>query len=812
MKKILAPALAWLMLLSCAACGNAVEAPMNTSEPSPQITAEPAPSAGKSAPCTAEEIAATIEAGALAFNGAACEYLIRRQDRLPADVLACLNEHIGEYRVYRLSGADGELAADEAELTDAERLTIAAILQLHGLTPAMLLEGEALTSEELSERVAANARYTVNASTYPKPEDGDRFLPFFQNGDAEVLAEALGVTVTAPREVTYATFSEGVGISICAKITNTSDRRVQLMPANDMSESEWRGVAGYDPALVINWGEAEGTDIIPLSAARVLEPGESTVQRYTYVGKSYEDYEFISRFSWRVTDGESTELLAAVVKARFAPSDAAIGSCTVSGTVYDSETGLPAPFIDVQSSRNENDYATTDVNGRFTLEVPAFRSDATGNWARATIFVNEIGVGGNKPNVSPDYAEESIIIEPKDGESCELTLALKPKPAQVSYTVTGEHEMGMQAYGFDTSSDIVAVTPFHTDFSEQYRFENGYIHVFDGEGRLLFEKPVYGEERSCDVSRDGTLVAAVVHSSSLGSGEADTATVWDISGSEAFSFNVPYRANEALYVREAAPRDGYFRNLHDVELSPDNKLLAIATDEGYVCVVRLADGEIVRDFYMKSGNNHKLFFSLDGSTLYTASDCGDLRATNILTGEVLWSKYIESMIIDFALTDTFVITSSKATGTGYLICTELSTGKTLWTLDVGMRCSKLSLSHDGNTLFWGTDTAGTNERAMLIDTRTGTPLWATISGKQAAAFSADDMYVAMRSGGDLTLRTVTGEHLYGAIIAPDGGSLSWGLYMSGDCKHIVSFAGGRMDKRFYGTMYALTLDENTPIG
>jgi hypothetical protein len=123
----------------------------------------------------------------------------------------------------------------------------------------------------------------------------------------------------------------------------------------------------------------------------------------------------------------------------------------------------------------------------------------------------------------------------------------------------------------------------------------------------------------------------------------------------------------------------------------------------------------------------------------------------------------------------------------------------------------MSLSHDQKTLFWGTDTTTTNERALLIDTATGTPLWAWISGKQAAAFSADDRYVMTRSGGSLTLRTITGEHLYGALIAPDDNSMSWGLYMSGDCKYVVSFAGGRTDERFYGMMYALTLDENTPL-
>ncbi len=656
-----------------------------------------------------------------------------------------------------------------------------------------------------------NAEYMVNSDTYPKPEDEDRFLPFFQNGDAEVLSEVKGVSLTAPREVNYATYSRDCGLSVCAKITNNSDKTVQLIPANNLDENEWQKVEGYDPSLVFKWGEVEGTEVIALSAASVLEPGESTVQRYTYVGRSGEDYDSLARFAFYVNDGESEELLAAVIKTHQRPSQAKYGSCTVNGIVTDSETGEPLSGIDVQSSRNENDLATTDADGRFSLVVPAFQSDATGNWARTTIFVNEIGVGNNQPRQNSDYAEESIVIVPKDGETFELKLELKRKPAQVRYNLINEHNLGMQAYGFDTDADIVATTPFHTTYTEQYRFENGYLHVFDKTGTLLFEKPIYGEDRTCDVSSDGSLVAAIVHTDKLGSGAADKAVIWDIGGNEVFSYQIPYKENAVLYVKPEAPADGYFSSIYDIEISPDNTMAAMQTDEGYVCVVDIASKAIIRDFYMMSGNNHKLFFSNDGKVLYTSSDCGDLTATKIATGKVLWEKYIESMIMDYVISDSFVITSTKATGTGYLICTELSSGKTLWTLDVGMRSSKMSLSHDGKTLFWGTDTSGTNERAIIIDTASGAPIWATIFGQQAAAFSADDQYLAMRNGGSVTLRTVTGEHLFGMGVAPDAISLNWGLYMSGDCKNIVTFAGGSTDDRYAGSMYALALDDSTPI-
>ncbi len=669
----------------------------------------------------------------------------------------------------------------------------------------------------------------MDASAYPTPEDGADFLPYFKTFKPEVLDKALGVTMSAPREITDTTnfcrdLDLGTNITRCALITNTSDKRVQLIPADDMTEEDWLQVEGYDPSLVIDWagasydpikdnaGAESDTNLIPLGTANVLEPGESTVVRYAYLGKQGEDFDFISRFSYYVTDGQSTELLAGCVLNHVRPSQFSPETCTITGTVYDEETGMPIPNIDIQTSRSYGKFATTDAYGRFTIEAAAFQFDTTGNWARCAVYANELGLlshGDSK--VDEAYAQESIIVEPHDGESMELTFVLKKKLPQVNYTLQTEHDMKIQAYCVDISQDIIATAPFHTTFSNEYKYENGYLHVFDKTGVLLFEKRLYGESAFCDVSTDGKLVASVVHGKK--EGDPDTAVVWDIKGNKVFSYQVPYKENPALYVQ---PEEGHgggdvFSKLGDLELSNDGKLLLMATDEGYVSVVRLADKKIICDFFA-DGGMYKLFWSADDKVIYTSSWCGTFRATEVATGKTMWKKYIETTIFGWAMNDTCVVTSTKASSVGYLICTELATGKTLWTLDTGMRCASMALSHDGKTLFWGTDAGGaTNGGQMFIDMETGTPLWSTLSGKQAAAFSADDKYVAIRSGGNLQLWTTTGEHLYGALIAKDDNSMSWGLYMSGDCKNIVSFAGGSTEERYYGVMYALTLDENTPL-
>ena len=816
-KRVVWILLAILVLMNLTACGNNAGNPASSDVPAPVETSTPI-NAGKDTPCSESEISDAISAGDFLFNEKWSEYLVTHQEYLPEDVVTCLNEHIGEYKLFKLSEN-----ADVSMLDEETLNTVAAVLQLHGYTPEIFVAkySKPISAEELSAKTAENAKYFVNSETYPKPEDGMDFLPFFKNFEPVVQDEALGVTLTAPREVTdTTTFNRdidfGTAIARSALFTNNSDKRVQLIPANDLPDSEWQKVEGYDPELVLDWDiAADGTDgymstnLIPLNASAVLEPGESTVVRFAYLGREDQDFDFISRFSYYVTDGESTELLAGVTLNHIRPSQFPTTTCTVTGTVYDEETGLPIPFIDVQTSRG-GAFGTTDIEGRFTFETPAFRFDSTGNWGRSTIFVNEIGVtNGSDSSINPTYAEESVIVEPHAGETMELTLILKKKPAQVNYTVQAEHDMKMQAYSVDVSNDIIATAPFHTTFSDEYKYENGYLHVFDKYGNLLFEKWLHGESAFSDVSTDGTLVASVVHGEKVG--DPDTAVVWDIEGNEVFSYQVPYKENPALYVQpEEGHGEGVFSKLGDLEISNDGKLLLLATDEGYVSVVRLADKEIICDFF-GNAKMYKLFWSADDKVVYTGTEAGDFRATEVATGKTLWKKYIEGTIFGWAMNDTCVVTSTKSTGVGYLICTELATGKTLWTLDVGMRNSSMTLSHDGKTLFWGTDTGGTNSGQMFVDMETGTPLWSTVAGKQAAAFSTDDRYVAIRSGGNLQLRTITGEHLYGANIALDDNSMSWGLYMSGDCKNIVSFAGGSVDSRFHGVMYALTLDEDTPL-
>ena len=110
-RKVCSVFLAVILLISLTACGNSAADPATSAELPTAETNTPV-NAGKDTPCTESEIAEAINVGNLLFNEKWCEYLVTHQDYLPGDVLACLNEHIGEYKMVKL-GEDSE-----TELTD----------------------------------------------------------------------------------------------------------------------------------------------------------------------------------------------------------------------------------------------------------------------------------------------------------------------------------------------------------------------------------------------------------------------------------------------------------------------------------------------------------------------------------------------------------------------------------------------------------------------------------------------------------------------------------------------------------------------
>lgn len=125
---------------------------------------DPLANAGKTTPCTDDEISEVINAGNLLFNEEWVRGLIGDQKYLPEDVLTCLYEHLGEYKVFKMDGDPVN-----RNLTDEDIVTIAAVIQIHGYTPENLLAANSapLSKEELSKRVEANKQpASINSEFY----------------------------------------------------------------------------------------------------------------------------------------------------------------------------------------------------------------------------------------------------------------------------------------------------------------------------------------------------------------------------------------------------------------------------------------------------------------------------------------------------------------------------------------------------------------------------------------------------------------------------------------------------------------------
>jgi hypothetical protein len=77
---------------------------------------------GKTTPCTENEISAVSE---FDFSDQWINYLMMNQSIVPSDVLDCLKEHLGEYKIIKMNGQE------RLELTMEDFTKIKAIFKVH---------------------------------------------------------------------------------------------------------------------------------------------------------------------------------------------------------------------------------------------------------------------------------------------------------------------------------------------------------------------------------------------------------------------------------------------------------------------------------------------------------------------------------------------------------------------------------------------------------------------------------------------------------------------------------------------------------
>ena len=167
----------------------------------------------------------------------------------------------------------------------------------------------------------------------------------------------------------------------------------------------------------------------------------------------------------------------------------------------------------------------------------------------------------------------------------------------------------------------------------------------------------------------------------------------------------------------------------------------------------------------------------------------------------------KDMLIE-AIESALVSAYKKNYGTSQNVRVSIDreTGEMVWTYQTGSRGTKLTLSPDESILFWGNDTGARDHGTYFLDANTGAPLWTVNYGGQAAWFTSDSQFVAIKSYSILEVYTRDGRRV--ATTACGANSrMSWFVYIKDDLSRILNIAGGGANamQGNSGWMYNMTL-------
>ena len=160
------------------------------------------------------------------------------------------------------------------------------------------------------------------------------------------------------------------------------------------------------------------------------------------------------------------------------------------------------------------------------------------------------------------------------------------------------------------------------------------------------------------------------------------------------------------------------------------------------------------------------------------------------------------------MSSKYLYATPKGTGgnDNKLCCIDRETGEMVWTYQTGSRGTKLTISPDETILFWGNDTGARDHGTYFLDANTGAPLWTVNYGGQAAWFTSDSKYVAVKSYSILEVYTRDGRRVATTACGANS-KMSWFVYIKDDLSRILNIAGGGANamQGNSGWMYNMTL-------
>ncbi len=797
---------------------------------------------------TKEQIQAQIDKG-LSNNWEPYQLnaVLANIDGLPDNVKESIKNAFGEYKWdnYEIPDFNGKwenyMSSSEPEVEK-----IHAVMDLYGVSPDMEMPAESRTS--IDKRVENNP--VIDMSQYATYEDGDAFIPFYSYYGCEVLAQNDHIKIEGVRDITIEPYEN---IVRTARITNISSTPVLVGYALDKDCIQNRDIFREMPEYEEQYDKmdliANDETVLNFTTKDVLMPGEVTYLTIDYSSfKDFNTHWFITSYAMTdedvaaINNGSSEEDIdnvkagvrtrqegqdiALIMKNRVNEKEVWDGDyATIKGVLYNTD-GQRLPFtafrvigLTKQMTVELMDSFTT-VDGSFTVKVPVafYQTDET--YARYIILVNgertpidgkqvtmvvgelyaldgEVQEGKNYSDFIKGrriYGETSAFVQPTEAKEYEVILVVPDMLDHLVYDYASEEDYGGQANYYDYGGDIIATVKFHD--TEPGADQTAYLNVFDHDGNLLLRVPTGVQTCCVCVSPDGSLIGTCISESLTEYGEVDgdmlpgnvgRATIFDRDGNVVFENTSGTRA---------------------MEISHDNKYVAMDVNGAYcVGIMDIETHEVLWQEY-RGEQIRFLIFSEDDSVLYMASqEC--IVAYDAKTGKMLWQTFIiNGFPIDMIMSSKYLYATPKGTGgnDSKLCCIDRETGEMVWTYQTGSRGTKLTLSPDESILFWGNDTGARDHGTYFLDANTGAPLWTVNYGGQAAWFTSDSQFVAIKSYSILEVYTRDGRRV--ATTACGANSrMSWFVYIKDDLSRILNIAGGGANamQGNSGWMYNMTL-------
>ena len=858
MRKQISLLLVLSMVLVSAGCNKGGDATMAPSSVDTSVTATSAaaddsfelPSLFGDQVFTKEQIQAKIDGGlSEGWEDYQLNTMLANIDSLPDNVKESLKNAFGEYKWDSYKAPDFKKWEAYFTETPPEAEKMHAVMDLYGVSPNMEFPKAPVAAVE--KAVSDNPK--IDMSQYATYEDGDAFIPFYKSYGSEVLAENKLIKVEGVSKVTIEPYENYVST---LKITNVSGKPVYVdMNGVSKKKSEitkkFRSMPDYDPAYDKSDAIANDETVLPFNTKDVLYPGEVTY--LTEDLSSHKDLDlYTALFSYQMNDEDIAKLktvksekdigdLFARIRTREKCEETYIiqkcrlnekeswdgGYATIKGVLYNKD-GQRLPFMSFQimgldetMTVDEHQYFTS-IDGSFSVRVPVAFYKADMTYARYVIYVNgervpidgklvtmvvgelyaldgEVQEGKKYSDFIKGrriYGQKSEFVQPTEAKEYNVTLIVPDKLDYLVYDYASEEDYGGQANYYDYGGDIMATVKFHD--VERGANKTAYLNVFDHDGKLLMRKPLGVQSCCVCVSPDGSLVGTNISDPKIfGSYDLDDmtpgnigyATIFDLKGNKVFELKTGTRA---------------------MEISHDNKYVALDVNGGYcVGVMDINTKEVLWQDYRGAQIRH-LIFSEDDSILYMGSqEC--IAAYEAKTGKMLWQTFIiNGFPIDMIMSGKYLYVSPKGTGGNdcKLCCIDRKTGKMVWTYQTGSRGTKLTLSPDESILFWGNDTGARDHGTYFLDANTGAPLWTINYGAQAAWFTSDSKYVAVKAYSMLEVYTRDGRKV-ATTACGFNSKMSWFVYIKDDLSRILNIAGGGAENGAgnSGWMYNMTLAE-----